>query len=132
MTSARVLIVAMIITTSVSACSLYCTVIASAQQDTHSGNYLIDACRVVASGATPKRDGTLLAGICLGEIEALSGIAHGLEDDRLRSCVPSTATRLQTAKVIVAYLDQNPARLHEPFIRLVLEALARAWPCPHR
>jgi hypothetical protein len=35
----------------------------------------------------------------------------------------------QLVRVVVAYIDQRPARLHESFLNLALEALTDAWPC---
>jgi hypothetical protein len=102
---------------------------ANAQERTPSGNDLIEACRSIAGGTIPTPDKSLQAGVCLGEIEALDWLAPGQEDERLRSCVPSSATRQQMAEVVVAYLDQNRDRLSEPFEGLALEALARMWPC---
>lgn len=129
MTSARMLILAVTaIIASVCALFFY-KAVAAAQEDVQSANYLIDACRVVASGATPKGDEMFQAGLCIGKVEALSWVATGLTDDRLRSCRPSAVTPKQIAKVVVTYLDRNPARLHEPFVGLALEALANAWPC---
>jgi Rap1a immunity proteins len=103
---------------------------AAAQEDTQSGNFFIAPCRVVASGATPKDDDLFLAGVCVGRIEALAWGATGFRDEPIRSCRPGAVTDVQLAKVVVAYMDRNPARLHEPFNGLVLEALAKAWPCP--
>lgn len=106
-------------------------------EDAQSANYLIDVCRLLANGETPKlgsdaykTGGDMLKyGLCLGEIKALIWAAPALQDNQVRSCPPSTATVLQATKVIVAYLDQNPARLHEQFLGLAREALAHAWPC---
>jgi len=38
-------------------------------------------------------------------------------------------TRGQTVQVVMAYIDSRPARLHESFYALALEALRNAWPC---
>ena len=35
----------------------------------------------------------------------------------------------QMVRVIVAYIDARPARVHEDFRLLALEALVDAWPC---
>ena len=102
---------------------------AAAQQATQSGNDLLEACRIVATGAPPTPKNGLQVGVCLGEMEALNWLAPGQESERLRSCVPSSVTRQQMAKVVVAYLDQNLDRSTEPFEGLALEAFAHAWPC---
>jgi hypothetical protein len=32
-------------------------------------------------------------------------------------------------RVVVAYIEQRPARMHEKFGLLAVEALQKAWPC---
>jgi hypothetical protein len=104
---------------------------AVAQEHTQSGNDSIEACRSIANGTAPTPDNVLRVGICYGEIEALKWFTQGVNDENLRSCVPTSVTRQQMVKVVVAYLDQNSAGLREPFEGLALEALAHKWPCPH-
>jgi hypothetical protein len=94
------------------------------------GDNLIDACRLIADGTAPTADKSFQAGICLGELAALNWGAPGVYDENLRSCVPTSVTRQELAKVLVDYLDQNRDRLREPFEGLALEALAHAWHCP--
>jgi hypothetical protein len=43
--------------------------------------------------------------------------------------IPDGVTLGQEVKVVVAYIDARPARMHEPFTQLALEALRTAWPC---
>jgi hypothetical protein len=105
---------------------------ATAQEDTQSGNFFVAPCRIVASGVPPKDDDLFLTGVCIGRIEALAWAATGFRDEAIRSCRPGAVTGVQLAKVVVAYMDRDPARLHEPFDGLVLEALAKAWPCHPR
>ena len=94
------------------------------------GSNMIDACRLIASGATPTVDQTFQMGICLGELQALNWGAPGAYDENLRSCAPTDVTHRELAKVVVDYLDQNRDRLREPFEGLALEALAHSWRCP--
>ena len=102
-----------------------CLSTASAQD----GNWYLEACRNVANG---KVSDELLfkQADCSGSIAALRWVASGFKLEGVRSCAPKGVTREQIAKVVVAYLDKNPARLHEPFAGLALMALAQAWPCP--
>src|SRR5262245_52428106 len=44
-------------------------------------------------------------------------------------CAPDQATVGQAIRVVVLHIDQRPARMHEPFELLALEAMRRAWPC---
>jgi hypothetical protein len=102
---------------------------ADAQQNSESGNAMIDACRIVASGNVPAPDHALQAGTCLGELDALNWIAPVMGSDVIRACIPTTTSRQELAKVVVDYLDQNADRLRESFQGLALEALAGRWPC---
>ena len=44
--------------------------------------------------------------------------------------IPSKVTNAQLVKVVLTYIEAQPARLHENFVMLALEALRTAWPCP--
>jgi hypothetical protein len=44
-------------------------------------------------------------------------------------CVPKEVTVGQQIRVITAYIDARPNRLHEDFRELAWEALKDAWPC---
>ena len=85
----------------------------------HSANFVMKGCRLFAS---EKHNSDLFyQGYCMG---LLVGLPYA--DPMI--CMPR-ATNYQTARVVVQYIDQQPARLHEDFIDLALEALRRAWPC---
>jgi hypothetical protein len=107
--------------------SLTCPAVA--QERGQSGNDLIEACRLIANGATPTSDNALQVGFCSGELEALNWLAPGVNDGNLRACVPDSETPQQIAKVVVDYFDSIRGRLREPFEGLALEALAHTWPC---
>ena len=102
---------------------------ASAQEHPSNGIDLIEACRVIASGASPTSENTLQVGICRGELEALNWYAPGAYDANLRSCAPAEITSQQLAKTVVDYFDRIRDRLREPFEGLALEAFAHTWPC---
>ena len=61
-------------------------------------------------------------GWCGGLISALLYMSADI-------CNPPVVTGAQTARVIVQYIDSRPARMHEDFRKLALEALRAAWPC---
>jgi hypothetical protein len=42
---------------------------------------------------------------------------------------PAQGSALESAKVLLQYIDNNPDRLNEPGITLALEAFRDAWPC---
>jgi hypothetical protein len=104
------------------------TSLTKAQQDTSSGNYFAAACKEIATGNIKSND-LFEAGMCAGEIEALSAVTPNLNLQQLRSCPPRTATRQQLAKVVMAYLDRHPEDLHHPLYLLIAIAFAGAWPC---
>ena len=45
------------------------------------------------------------------------------------TCLPAGVTRAQVTRVTVQYIDSRPARMHEDFRILALEAMKAAWPC---
>ncbi|SEE86365.1 hypothetical protein SAMN05444161_7513 [Rhizobiales bacterium GAS191] len=97
-------------------------------KDTHSANYLLEGCRVVANGGTPTNGLMFQATMCMGELQAIKFFASSINSS-LRACPPREADVFQVAKVVVAYLDKNPARLHDVFLGLAYTAVAEAWPC---
>lgn len=44
-------------------------------------------------------------------------------------CPPKTATLAQMVRVILAYIEGHPERMHEDFRLLAAEAMNKAWPC---
>jgi Rap1a immunity proteins len=45
------------------------------------------------------------------------------------SCRPQGVTTGQMVRVVVAYIERRPERMHEDFRRLAIEAWHEAWPC---
>lgn len=68
------------------------------------------------------------AGACEGMLETATLFAPNLPAD-VRACPPQQGSTLQSAKVLLRYIDNNPDRLKEPGITLALEAFRDAWPC---
>jgi Rap1a immunity proteins len=76
-------------------------------------------------------------GICWGTIVGISLMGSNLrwlsETKQPRSlCIDKPlkgATLEQMIRIVIAYVDARPARLHEKFSFLALEALRAAWPC---
>ena len=106
--------------------------IASAQpnQDMQSAYHLLVGCReFINLNFHDGTDGTAFLqgfeqGLCAGHVAAIThfGQHYGV-------CSPEKITVVQAARVIVVYIDQRPARMHERFTDLALEALQQAWPC---
>jgi hypothetical protein len=106
--------------------------VSQAQINTETGNYMLEACRLLAEyNAKPPQnsDEMFKVGLCMGKLHALAQVANLLTIDDLRSCHPVGVSGVQTAKVIVMFLEKHPSELHEGFEKLALEALAEAWPC---
>lgn len=50
--------------------------------------------------------------------------------DGRRWCTPDSAPTSQYRQVVLKFLGEHPARLHEPAVKLVAAALRDAFPCP--
>jgi hypothetical protein len=68
------------------------------------------------------------AGFCAGVVHGLAYVGEILPPE-YQSCVPSTSTARQLARVIISYIEARPERMHEDFRMLVLQAFRNAWPC---
>jgi Ssp1 endopeptidase immunity protein Rap1a len=69
-----------------------------------------------------------MLGVCAGTIEGLGYMASLLPREK-RPCPPPSVTNGQVVRVVVAYIERRPQRMHENFKELTLEALHDAWPC---
>jgi hypothetical protein len=74
-----------------------------------------------------------LRGFCMGTVSTVAGAATALERAAKGTtgvCIPAgEVTVNQQVRVVVAYIDARPKRLHEDFRVLALEALKDARPC---
>ena len=91
----------------------------SAKEDAFSANWIMTGCLAVVAnpGGVSFREG-----LCLGIVSTIPSADE-------KTCVPPQATNQQMVRVVVQYIDARPARLHEPFQDLALEALRATWPC---
>jgi hypothetical protein len=96
---------------------------AFADPDTQSANFYLSACRDFTVQSKISSD-SFTRGLCVGNIDALMTVGAPLG-----ICPPPTATLKQAILVVVQYIDQRPARMHEVFAALAMEALEAAWPC---
>jgi hypothetical protein len=70
-----------------------------------------------------------IRGICVGTVSTLAVAAASLER-AAGVCLPEGQTTVaQQVRIVAAYIDARPNRLHEDFRVLALEALKDAWPC---
>jgi hypothetical protein len=65
-------------------------------------------------------------GVCAGTITAFAYVGRNLNQP---FCFPEGVTHEQMVRVVVAYTEARPARMHEKWRVLALEALREAWPC---
>jgi hypothetical protein len=86
------------------------------------------SCRLLVDGSFHNDDEARSAGACEGMVETAMVFAPNMPAD-IRGCPPQQGSVLETAKVLLRYLDNNSARLQEPGITLAIEALRDAWPC---
>jgi Rap1a immunity proteins len=86
-----------------------------------SANNVMPGCQELANETSKN---LVSQGYCRGVIQGLLSFG-GL----VGICRPNQVSNAQAARVIVLYIDQRPARMHEDFTDLALEALQQAWPC---
>ena len=85
-------------------------------------------CELLAEGSFHDSGQARSAGACEGMIETAMFFAPNLPSD-VRGCPPALGSILESARVLLRYLDQNPDRLDKPGITLAFEAFRDAWPC---
>jgi hypothetical protein len=86
------------------------------------------ACRLLVDGSFHSDDDARSAGACEGMVETAMVFAPNMPAD-VRGCPPQQGSVLESAKVLLRYLDNNPGRLEDAGITVTLEALKDAWPC---
>ena len=85
-------------------------------------------CERLVEGSFRDNSEAQSAGACEGMIETAMFFARNLPPDA-RACPPMQGSILESARVLLRYLDNNPDRLSEPGITLAFEAFRGAWPC---
>ena len=88
----------------------------------NSGDDIMPGCRGLVADSSGNL-GDFRQGICAGSINAIIRFDPDI-------CLPKGSTVGQAVRVVVQYIDSQPARLHEDFVDLAAEALRAAWPCP--
>jgi hypothetical protein len=98
----------------------------SAQENTNSANFMLSYCKSFLAQDVSRldREKSFYVGLCVGSITAITFVGRSL-----RFCFPEGATHGQMVRVVVAYIEGRPARMHEDFRDLAVEALREAWPC---
>ena len=103
--------------------------VAVAEPNQTSADYVMSGCRDAASliafsNVRESEEEAYRKGLCAGIIVGLSfiGQPQGI-------CVPAGTTTEQATSIVVQYIDGQPARIHEDFNRIAVEALRAHWPC---
>jgi hypothetical protein len=86
------------------------------------------SCELLVQGSFRDQGEARSAGSCEGMIETAMLFSPNLPADT-RACPPAQGSVLQSAKVLLRYLDNNPDRLNEPGITVAIEAFRDSWPC---
>jgi hypothetical protein len=86
------------------------------------------SCELLVQGSFRDHGEARSAGSCEGMIETAMLFSPNLPAD-VRACPPAQGSVLQSAKVLLRYIANNPDRLSEPGITLAIEAFRDAWPC---
>jgi len=86
------------------------------------------SCELLVQNSFRNQDEARSAGVCEGMIETAMLFSPNLPAN-VRACPPAQGSPLQSAKVFLAYLDNNPDRASEPGITVAIEAFRDAWPC---
>ncbi len=85
-------------------------------------------CRALVDGSFQDTDAARAAGACEGMVETAMVFTPNMPND-VRACPPAQGSVVESAKVLLRYLDKHPDRLTEAGITLTIEALRDAWPC---
>jgi Rap1a immunity proteins len=91
----------------------------------NSAAWMLPGCR---AALTPSPDPDFRQGMCAGSLGTLLFLGDALPDE-FKVCRPSGAVLHDAVRIVVEFADGRPARLHEPFTAVAMEALAVAWPC---
>ena len=82
------------------------------------------------SAAKPFEDG-ITTGLCIGYMAGVKETASGWHQatEKQPYCIPEAAESDQLIRVVVKFLENNPAQLHYSAATLVQTAFAEAFPC---
>jgi hypothetical protein len=93
-----------------------------AEVDTHNGNYWLQQC---TSNQVSEKI------LCVTYLMAVLDYNTALDwSNTWRPfCPPDNVTVGQMQAIVIEELRENPAKLHEPFVFITLNALNKAFPC---
>jgi len=86
------------------------------------------SCALLVQGSFRDQGEARFAGSCEGMIETAMLFSPNLPAE-VRACPPAQGSVLESAKILLRYLDNNPDRINEPGITIAVEAFRDSWPC---
>jgi hypothetical protein len=92
------------------------------------GTDLQSSCELLVQNSFRDQAEARSAGTCEGMIETAMLFSPNLPAD-VRACPPAQGSVMQSAKVVLRYLNDNPDRVKEPGVTIAIEAFKDAWPC---
>jgi Rap1a immunity proteins len=116
------------------ACALAGTPSVAEERNLPSANAIMPGCRALMSriaGHSTDTGSDFAMGVCVGIVE---GTIYEMSAWQLTTCpafacLPKEITIEQAVRVVVAYIEARPERMHEQFTLLANLALVTAWPC---
>jgi hypothetical protein len=110
---------------------LLCLSAASLAQEPD-GNSLLRQCRFAMDSNEGQTGAERMGGAyCLGMVRGIYALNdYYVSLDRAVMCPPRDVSLSRLVEVVVSYLSDNPAQLHEPDTALAVLALQSAFPCP--
>jgi hypothetical protein len=96
---------------------------AVAQQNSYSGATLLNPCKLLVD--TNSTENIFMQGVCDGIV----GSAYFFLAD-IGFCPPQGASRAQSLRVVIQYVERNPQNQHLHLATLAERAFKEAWPCP--
>jgi hypothetical protein len=107
--------------TVIATCLLLASSVAPTQTTSYPASELLKDCRY-SLGERARVPRPFETGFCIGLVAGASYVDA-------KSCAPENAPIGELMRVVLEYIEVRPQRLHEPFMKLVQEALRNKWPC---
>lgn len=94
------------------------------QENSYSGGQMLEGCELWFSSGRRAEKTLIMSGMCMGVVATV--VAY---KDKASFCMPEGSDYVQGLRVLLKYLNDNPAELHEELYVLVERAFGKAWPC---
>ena len=96
------------------------------------GNSLLRQCQFALDSNEGQTTREFMGGAyCLGMVRGIYALNdYYMSLDRAVMCLPEELTLTRLVEVVMRYLSDHPAQLHEPDTALAVLALQSAFPCP--